>query len=315
MKDILLKIKKRYQLGGISYLIYNIIGFPIRYISNNIDSKKKKKLLKEVIERQIPDQLKLPLADDQKVIVSLATYPPRFNVLPLCLKSLLLQSVLPNKIIVYLGNDACIDDITEEVKLFEKFGVEFRYDSEKDLRGHKKYFYAMQEYPDDIIITVDDDMVYSFDLIERLLEAHDKYKEAVCAFRVHKIGFNFKGKIKPYETWKKNIKTVHQPSMRLLPTGNGGVLYPPKALYKEAFFADRIMGLCLGADDIWLKCMEVLNGTKVFYVPSAIAYAEIQDSQNITLSKENIGMARGNDIYLNNVLNYYGIGKSDFVDI
>ena len=42
----------------------------------------------------------------QKIIVSLTSYPKRFRYLHLTVKSLLLQTVKPDKIILYLGDDA-----------------------------------------------------------------------------------------------------------------------------------------------------------------------------------------------------------------
>ena len=40
----------------------------------------------------------------------------------------------------------------------QKRGLTIRFC--EDLKAHKKYYYAFKEYPDDIVITVDDDVIY-----------------------------------------------------------------------------------------------------------------------------------------------------------
>lgn len=41
---------------------------------------------------------------------------------------------------------------------------------DEDIRSHKKYWYAISEYPGMSIITVDDDIIYSSDTIKDLVE-------------------------------------------------------------------------------------------------------------------------------------------------
>lgn len=47
------------------------------------------------------------------------------------------------------------------------------------MRAHGKYHYAMQDFPNSIIVTVDDDMIYPNDTIESLWNAHVKYPNCV----------------------------------------------------------------------------------------------------------------------------------------
>ena len=49
--------------------------------------------------------------------------------------------------------------------------IEFK---DEDLRSHKKYYYTIKEYPDDIMITVDDDIFYRSDMIAKLMAYHKK---------------------------------------------------------------------------------------------------------------------------------------------
>ena len=232
----------------------------------------------------------------QKIIISLTTYPARFATIKLCLKSLLLQTVKPDRIIIYLGSDSS-NVPTEELDFFKQFGIETVL-KEGNLKPHKKYFYAMQEFPNDLIITVDDDCVYPPTLVENLLKAHKKNPDCVIACRTHKIMRKLNGSLHSYNNWINNWTNTKKPSFNLIATGCGGVLYPPHCLNKKAFDKDAIIKHCLNADDIWLKFMQVLNGTKLVTAKSECPEpAGVPDSQNTSLSKENVALSQ-NDVYI-----------------
>ena len=61
---------------------------------------------------------------DVPIVISLTSYLVRFSYLPFCLKSLLYQTVKPDKIILWLGSDTKERQIPPKLKVFEKFGVE-----------------------------------------------------------------------------------------------------------------------------------------------------------------------------------------------
>ena len=74
----------------------------------------------------------------QKIIVSLTSYPERFRYLHLTVKSLLLQTVKPDKIILYLGDDARDAPLPEALVRLKKKGLSIEYRT-GNLRSHKKY--------------------------------------------------------------------------------------------------------------------------------------------------------------------------------
>lgn len=246
-----------------------------------------------------------------RVIVSLTSYPGRFAHIHTALKSIMLQTVKPDKIIVWLDKDVGRDKLTPKMLELEQYGIEYRAMPE-DLMPHKKYFHAMQEYPDDIIITVDDDLIYAKDVIESLLKTHERYPKAVCARRVHKITKKSNGEIAPYNDWLGEYCDCDTPSHTLVATGVGGVLYPPHCLYEKAFDEKLIMELSLKADDIWLKFMELLNGTYVVWVPCKIPMPDlIEKEQATSLKSENVTQNK-NDIYFANVQNYFQVQADAF---
>lgn len=252
---------------------------------------------------------------NEQVVVSLTSYPPRFENIGLCLKSLLLQSVKPDRIIVYLGSDTAVTNITEEMRSFEQYGIEYHIDTEKNLRSHKKYYYALQEFPDAVVVTADDDIIYPKTWLEKLLKMHEKYPYDICAWRVHKIEFDNRGFLKPYTDWRWQYRRSDFSRSDLVATGGAGAVYPSGALAHSAFDFEMIEKLCPNADDLWLKCMEILNGRKVVWVKNKqVMPYEILDEHNTGLNVANVAGGE-NDKQLKAVMNYYEIEDADFREV
>lgn len=248
---------------------------------------------------------------EKKIIVSLTSYPARFSCIHLALKSIMLQTVKPDKIIVWLDENVTREQLTKEMIELEQYGIEYR-NMPGDLKPHKKYLHAMQEFPEDIIITVDDDLIYAADVIESLMKTHEKYPDAVCARRVHKMTTDANGNIASYNDWKGEYMQSQTPSHDLVATGVGGVLYPPHCLDSRAFDTDLIQKLSLKADDIWLKFMELLAGTKVVWAACRIPIPEaIEKEQSSNLRSENVHQNM-NDVYFNHVMDYFKVNIDSF---
>lgn len=270
-------------------------------IGHKIEEQRRKNIIEQVDRACLSTGVSIE--NNPPIIISLTSYPKRFPTLHKVLKSLLLQTKKPNKIMVYLD---CNDkELTNEMLELEEYGVEYVCNVQ-DLKPHKKYYYAMQDFPDSLIITVDDDCYYSADLVESLYSTWLKYPDCVCARRVHLITRDNKKKINTYNKWEINFKGRRKPSHWLIATGVGGVLYPPKCLDKRAFDVDLIMKTSLYQDDLWLKMMELLNGTKVVWVPSKLTRpALIDGSQEEALANINVN-DNGNDICIQTLLNTFG---------
>ena len=301
---IINRLRNSYKTRGMKEVVRKITFHTIYSINNKITERNVKK-----------SALGFGLnsnSREKKLIVSLTSFPARFNGLPLCLKSLLIQTVKPDRIIVYLGNDTREEHITDEMKSLEEFGIEYRIDKTCNLLAHKKYFYAMQEFPNDIIITADDDLYYPSNWIETMYEQYCKYPDAIIARRVHLIRFDKQGKIIPYNNWIDQCRSVKEPSMLLIGTGGSGKLYPPHLLKTELFDKSTFMSICPEADDIWIKCIEVLSKIKIVWTPNyEVDLRSIKASKVGRLSEKNVGMNR-NDEQLKATLKHFNLGVKDF---
>ena len=265
-------------------------------------SYKKKKLYKEVLNTKELEPL-ITTQEKPAIVVSLTSYPPRFRFVPLALKSLFLQNIRPNRIIVWHECDR--KELTKEMLEYEKLGVEF-IKVEEDLGPHKKYFYALQEMSDDIVVVVDDDLVYTHDMIESLMKTHEKYPESICSRRVHRIKLNDENKMANYDTWIGECFFELKPSHLLMATTGSGTLFPPNALGRKAFNDKLIKERCLYADDIWLKYIEILDDVKVVWAPNSMPLPPVvEDSQQISLGTSNV-VDGGNDKYIELLNGEYG---------
>ncbi len=241
-----------------------------------------------------------------KIIVSFTSYPKRFSIIHLVVKSIAYQSMRADKIVLYLSKEECDGKEPTELDILKKYGVEIVLVNE-NLKPHNKYYYAMKQYPDDIIITLDDDVIYPRKLIRKLYESYEEYPEFISAARVHRIKKNLDGTLKPYNEWEYECTACNIPSNMLIATGVGGVLYPPGILPDMTFDIQNIKRLCIGADDIWLKFMEFIDGKKVVYVPGANRHIwSVENYAKEGLREQNVKNGK-NDIYIQNIMEYYGI--------
>lgn len=197
----------------------------------------------------------------QKIIVSLTSYPDRMYDIHYCLYSLLNQSFKPDKIILWLAPEQFPNgesDIPQKVLALKEHGLSIGW--YHNIKSYKKLIPALLEYPDDIIVTADDDMYYSENWLESLFFAYDGGFDPIC-HRAHRI-MPEAVKIAPYNKWIMGIQD-EEGSVLNFPTGCGGVLYPPHSLHKDVTNEELINSLAPNADDIWFWAMALINNRKI----------------------------------------------------
>lgn len=234
---------------------------------------------------------------DQNIIVSLTSFPARINTVWLTIETILRQTIKPKHIILWLSRDQFPSKsyLPPNLICLEKRGLKIEL-VEGDLKSHKKYYYSFIEYPDDYIITIDDDVFYNTKLIEFLWYAHLNYPDCICCNESHFISFTEDKQLRPYKTWLHNFNFDLLPSKLLCPIGIGGVLYPPHSLSKLVTQTDIFMQCCPRADDLWLKAMSLIANRKVVQTSYHSMFMPVKISHNTTLSSSNI--SSGNDIQL-----------------
>lgn len=261
-------------------------------------------------------RVRLPIRKAKKknedIVIALTSFPPRYKTLFLVIRSLLHQKIRVSKIVLYLYKGEA-EELPKKLLKLKKHGFEIKLVDE-NLGPHKKYFYALQEYSDKVVITVDDDIIYQKTLVSDLYNSYKKNSNCIIANRVHFIIKDKAQKISSYNNWKKEYTIETMPSHSLIAIGCCGVLYPPNIFPKEVFCIDAIKKYCLNADDIWLKFMELKNNIKVLYSGSKNYLPLcIRNTQGTGLFHINTECNK-NDIYIKNIQNFTSINIADFLD-
>ncbi|MGJ1436892.1 hypothetical protein [Sphingobacterium siyangense] len=248
----------------------------------------------------------------EMTIVSLTSFPKRINKVWLVIECLMRQDLRPARIILWLSKDqfSDIDALPQSIKSQIKRGLDVRL-VEGDIRSHKKYYYAFNEYYDYNIITVDDDMYYPEDFIKTLIYSGlNKPGAVICCYaRTLK---RKEGVLLPYNTWDRAINGCNSVNELFFGSG-GGTLFPSGALYKDSLKIDLFLRLTPLADDIWLNAMCRLNRTSIEYIQFITGYLPINIANNETLASKNLDEDLNNK-QIENVNNYYQEqGKKVFV--
>ena len=238
-------------------------------------------------------------------IVSLTSYPARIGTIHETISSILSQTVVPERIMLWLAWEQFEhkkDDLPSDLLKLEAYGLEILFCD--DLKPHKKYYYTMADYPDAIVITMDDDVIYPSDTIEKLKESYIKHPRAVSAMRVHRMSFTG-GVLDPYESWGFNDDSFYDsPSLLAMATGVGGVLYPPHCFSSEIFDKQDIYDTCLFGDDLWLKMNEVVNGIPTVLAAPSRKLEYVGGTQETALWLDNKEAGK-NDIQIRGINNLF----------
>lgn len=269
-----------------------------------INYSSRENIIKKIM-RKTERPIRCSKKSNQEIIVSLTSYPPRIQTVYKTIKTIYNQTLKADRIQLWLAESDFPNkdqDLPHNLLKLKKRGLEIHWCD--DLGPHKKYFYSTKNNPRSIIITVDDDVYYSKNLISTLYHCYQCYPHYISAMRVHRIIFDSNSNIKPYSKWIKEDKTLYyEPSYQAIATGVGGVLYPPGVLPTITYNKEAIINYSLYADDIWLKLCEIINEVPTVLASKNSIRYEIKDTQKEALFKENV-LSNRNDTVLKQSISY-----------
>ncbi len=228
---------------------------------------------------------------DIKVIVSLTSFPARIKYVHLAIKSLMLQTYKPDRIVLWLAEEQFpTKELPEELLALQDYGLEICW--MHDIYGHKKYLYPIiNQANNEVVITFDDDIIYSQSCIERLIRTHRKYPKCVVCDRGQTVVFNKEGSILPNPgSWKviSNIG-IHKSTYSMNPSPGGGCLIPKDAFFKDAVNEEKIRALAYKNDDLWYMFMCAENKTRMIKTRKYHrSFSVIDGSQTVQMATENV---------------------------
>lgn len=242
------------------------------------------------------------------IIVSLTTYGRRIHSVYLTIESLMEQSMKANRIILWLDTSFESQKLPQTIEILKQRGLEVAFC--KDIRSYKKLVPTLCKYPDDVIITADDDLIYDVNMLENLILAYLENPNYIYCNRAHKMLLNANRKLESYNDWIYECKDTEVSSL-VFPTGGGGALYPPHSLDDEVLNESVFLDICQYADDVWFKAMALKKGTKAKRVDTISStgceYLENPSVQDIGLFNINAGTLNRNDEQIKAVFSKYNI--------
>lgn len=243
---------------------------------------------------------------DTELIVSFTTYNKRIHDVHLVIESIAQQIKKPNRLILWLDEEEfTLDTIPLILHNQIARGLDIRFCP--NYGSYKKLIPTLEEFPEANIITIDDDVLYPYDMIEGLHREHEQSPQCIIANRVHKIIVNDNGDVAPYKEWQHGIQHSSVSSLNMA-IGVGGILYPSGSLHLECLNINVFEKLAPNADDIWFKAMALLNDTKCKKVNDNRDFFSrfllIHNSQDIALKHKNI---TENDEQLKAVIQMYNL--------
>ena len=233
-----------------------------------------------------PPKTESPQAKTPPVLVSLTSFPARLPYLHHTLYSILTQDYKDFHIALFLSSsEVRPDELPRILKIFARLGLLSIHFVEENLRAYKKLFYALQAYPEHIIITIDDDQIYAPNTISLLLESYKKFPRAIHTHRAYD-GAYMADILELDSATYCAIIAQDSPHLALASVGVSGVLYPPSPFSQEFFNTQAIVSLAPYSDDLWFFVMSVLNDVPKVLVKNALEHPKessiaIDESPNL----------------------------------
>ena len=197
---------------------------------------------------------------DHDIIVSLTTYGKRIHDVAFTIESIMQQSMKPNRIVLWLDYSFQNQRLPQSLLNQQKRGLEI--DFCEDIRSYKKLIPTLRKYPHDAIITVDDDLVYDYDIIEHLIQSYLENPLVIHSCRGHQMRFDKNLHLLPYLEWRWNVSETGMVAHYFLTSG-GGTLFPPGSLDSDVLNDRVFMAICPFADDVWINAMALMKGIKI----------------------------------------------------
>jgi hypothetical protein len=226
----------------------------------------------------LPSCLNLPLT----------SHPPRFAKLHLTLFSLLNQRMNYDRLLLWIALED-MKSLPKSVLQLQDYGLTII--PTDDMRSYKKIIPTLEQFPNEFIVTADDDSYYHPKWLSELVAQYNVSRSTSICHRARMITLNSKMEMEPYYNWPliKNSEISDKFNRNfILPTGIGGILYPPGVFSDLVTNRDLFESLCPTADDIWLYWMVRLNEKSAKVVAADSVFYEWVGSKTSALYLGNV---------------------------
>jgi len=233
-----------------------------------------------------------PVAVQNSLAVSLTSWTPRLETLPLTLVCLLDQTVRAQGIYVWLTEDDLARLPAPTLEAFSAHGVSFQVC--ENMGPHKKWLPMIRMGFQKPFVICDDDIFYPCSWLGSLVE--EDRPDSYVGTRIHRMAGRGP-ELAGYESWSRDICWDGKPSEWNFITGCGGAVIHPSRIGADFRDGDRIKNACPKADDIWLKAAHLAVGIPVYKTRYSFPCFEIPGTGESALLAANVDSG-GNDSQL-----------------
>ncbi len=228
----------------------------------------------------------------KKVIISLTSYPQRFEFLPSVIDSIKNQSFLISdiKLVLYKKD--------KNLLKYDLHGIDILSVNE-DLKPHKKYYYTMSKFKNYAIITIDDDIIYCRNAINSIYKSYLDHPNVVSGRDGHFMKYDKNGELTDYLSWFDPSTSVNEIDFNNFLIGIGGIIYPPDILNINERHLN-IINEFLIADDFVLKHLQIQKGIEQKLIKSNHPQGLYEKNNSLHKPLFNINKYR-NDFYIKKI--------------
>ncbi len=224
-----------------------------------------------------------------RIICSLTSIPPRIERVDKVVSTLLAQTKKPDMVILWLASDEFPggeESLPKQLLRLRQFGLTIKFC--KNYKSYKKLVPALMEFPDDYILTFDDDIYYDENVVKNLRNSSLKNPSCVCCYRTGRIEL-IDGKISPISNNILIWNHPHDATFKNVIMSGTGTLFPPHSLHSDMLDENVFMRLMPSNDEIFFWAMAVRNRTKIVNTMGFdYKCIMIREQQKVALSKINV---------------------------
>lgn len=210
--------------------------------------------------------------EEPPLIVSLTTTSYRLDSVAQVISSLLHQTLRPARIVLWVSEDPYLyckgvsrDALPSSLQaLVAQHSDVVQVQWTPNIGPYRKLLPTVSKWPNARVLTVDDDTVYARNMVEHMVMMARVYPDVIIANRVRRYVPR-----KSYVEWPLMETYTPQPVRWCLPTGVGGVLYPPGSVGGIGDDDDdddddnEYLHIAPRTDDIWFRLVAMRNGVDV----------------------------------------------------
>ena len=205
----------------------------------------------------------------RKIIISCTTTNARLRFLYYMLESLKRQIVQPDIIYINISKepymlDSGIKEIPKWVEDNEKVKINYVVNT-GSYRKLVPLFEQDLVSDDDLVITVDDDVLYSEGWLESLVTKSEENPDCIVCCRARNIRKNIMGKYINYSRW--NLYGKENKGYDILPTNGAGTVFRKNLVDIDFLVDKKFLSLAPSTDDLWFRIASMRKNIKVAVFP------------------------------------------------